>query len=60
MSDRPRCDRGHFLPAGTAPGQSCPHPRAAVLRVPVDLWGQGVPGRRLHRMTTVQPVGSWL
>ncbi|MHB9862154.1 hypothetical protein [Streptomyces sp. YIM S03343] len=60
MTSRPRCDRGHFLPAGTAPGQPCPHPGATYDRVPADLWGQGVPRRRLHRMATVQVAGGWL
>ncbi len=57
---RPRCDRGHFLPAETAPGQPCPHASATYQAIPEDLWGQGVPGRRLHHMTTVQLAGSWL
>lgn len=55
---RPRCSRGHFLPTGAWPGSPCEH--ATCRPVPADLWGQGIPGRRLHRMTTVPLAGAWL
>lgn len=55
MTARPRCARGHFLPAaGTC---RCERPR---IRWDVDLWGQGLPLRRKHTMTTIQLTGSYL
>ncbi|GGW15823.1 hypothetical protein GCM10018980_51380 [Streptomyces capoamus] len=50
--NRPRCPRGHFLPAaGTC---RCTRPRIGA-----DLWGQG---RRIRsrEMTTVDVVGGYL
>ena len=59
---RPRCDRGHFLPAGTQPGAPCEHEheREYTGRFWGDLWGQRVTGRQLRAMTTVPLAGSFL
>ncbi|MEU2062880.1 hypothetical protein [Streptomyces sp. NPDC013455] len=53
--DRPRCPRGHFLPATGACRCTLPRPR----RLSTDLWGQG---RRIlaRSMTTVDVVGGYL
>ncbi|MFE4051212.1 hypothetical protein [Streptomyces sp. YIM B13518] len=55
MTARPRCARGHFLPAtGTC---RCEQPRA---RWTADLWGQGLTARQLHRTTTIPLTGRYL
>lgn len=56
MRARPRCPRGHFLPA---PGDTC---RCALTRrrrarFSPDLWGQRLPARTI---TTIPLTGSYL
>ncbi|MFJ1653671.1 hypothetical protein ACIOC2_20235 [Streptomyces sp. NPDC088337] len=55
MTARPRCARGHFLPAAGNCRCFLPRPRPRA-----DLWGQGLTRRRLRTMTTVQLTGSYL
>jgi hypothetical protein len=55
VTARPRCARGHFLPAsGTC---RCALPRA---RWTADLWGQGLTDQQLHRTTTIPLTGRYL
>lgn len=52
---RPRCPRGHFLPA--TGDCRCDRPRA---RWDADLWGQGLTARQRHTITTVPLTGRYL
>ena len=53
--NRPRCPRGHFLPAtGTC---RCDRPRT---RRHPDLWGQGLTVLQRHSITDIPLTGSYL
>lgn len=55
MNTRPRCLRGHFLPAvGTC---RCDRPR---IRRNADLWGQGLTLHQKHNITDIPLTGSYL
>ncbi|WP_309049262.1 hypothetical protein [Streptomyces sp.] len=53
---RPRCPRGHFLPA--TGDCRCTRPRATCSTA--DLYGQGLTLRQLHSIRTVTLTGSYL
>ncbi|MEU5091695.1 hypothetical protein [Streptomyces sp. NPDC021356] len=55
MTARPRCARGHFLPA--TGDCRCEQPRP---RWQSDLWGQGLTARQRHSIRTVPITGRYL
>ncbi|MFF9129145.1 hypothetical protein [Streptomyces sp. NPDC014806] len=56
MTARPRCPRGHFLPA---PGEPCRCQQyARSPRLPADLHGQRIPADA--RITTIHLTGDRL
>jgi hypothetical protein len=62
MKPRPRCDRGHFLPAGAWPGIPCEHERQEAYHGSYmgNFWGQRITGYQVRTMTTVPLAGAWL
>jgi len=60
---RPRCPRGHFLPAtGTCRCALMPRPkrRRHRGRRDADLWGQGLTALQRHTIRDIPLTGSYL
>ena len=55
MTTRPRCARGHFLPA--TGDCRCEQPRP---RWQTDLWGQGLTALQRYTIRTVTLAGRYL